>query len=292
MSNNIAKRWRVLSGEKEWEGLLDPLDINLRHYYVIHYGEKAQAIADAFIAETKSKHCGALSLYTGRFLLQEAVAKGSNCIGYLAVATDEGKTVLGRRDILVVWRGSMLSGDWTTDFTFELVSAKDMLGSTNNPMVHKGWYSLYTATNTTSLNRTSAQDQVFAEVKKLVAKYQNEEISITVTGHSMGAALATLNAVDLAYNKTKVLSTSKPNKNNVPVTAYVFTSPRVRDKGFGSVFSELSNSANAANLNILRINELLDVVVKRTIVAPYGSQIAIREVIPPFDCYEERAAGA
>lgn len=91
----------------------------------------------------------------------EAVAKkGSNCIAYLAVATDEGKTVLGRRDILVVWRGSMLSGDWTTDFTFELVSAKDILGSTNNPMVHKGWYSLYTATNTTSLNRTSARYQV------------------------------------------------------------------------------------------------------------------------------------
>ena len=76
----------------------------------------------------------------------------------------------------------------------------------------------------------------------------------------MGAALATLNAVDLAYNKTKVLSTRKPNKNNVPVTAFVFARPRVGDKGFGSVFSELSNSANAANLNILRINELLDVV--------------------------------
>ncbi|XP_062109861.1 phospholipase A1-II 4-like [Humulus lupulus] len=304
-NNNIAKRWRVLSGEKEWEGLLEPLDLDLRRY-VIHYGERAQAIADAFIAETKSKNCG-LSRYPAEgFFSHVGLDKGnpfkyevttffyaaygdldgggsdkvfkksspplaetetSNCIGYVAVATDEGKVALGRRDVLVVWRGSMVSEDWTADFEFDLVSAKDILGTTNNPRVHKGWYSVYTATNTSKYNRTKYNSYlvlntmiymtlyVSTEVKKLMSKYQEEELSITVTGHSMGAALATLNAVDMAYNKVNVFS-SNPNKT-VPITAFVFASPRVGDRGFGSVFSDLNTGAS---LHLLRVNEFLDVV--------------------------------
>ncbi|KAM6588999.1 hypothetical protein CsatA_011604 [Cannabis sativa] len=241
-NNNIAKRWKVLSGENEWEGLLEPLDLDLRQY-VIHYGERAQAIADAFIAETKSKNCGLSRYPTEGFFSHVGLDKGnpykyevttffyaaygdldnggsdkifkkslsplsetetSNCIGYIAVATDEGKVALGRRDIIVVWRGSM----------------------------------------------------VFSEVKRLMAKYQEEELSITVTGHSMGAALATLNAVDMAYNKINIFST-QPNKAPVPITAFVFASPRVGDRGFGSVYSDLNTSGN---FHILRVNEFLDIV--------------------------------
>ena len=93
-----------------------------------------------------------------------------------------------------------------------------------------------------------------------MAKYYDEEVSITVTGHSMGAALATLNAVDLAYNKAKIFS-SQPDKT-IPITAFVFACPRVGDRGFGSVFSRLNSSTQdkAASLHLLRINELLDVV--------------------------------
>ncbi|PON71023.1 Fungal lipase-like domain containing protein [Trema orientale] len=311
MANNIAKRWRVLSGEDDWEGLLDPLDLDLRRY-VIHYGERAQSIADAFIAEPKSANCG-LSRYPAegffshvglekgnpykyevttffyaaygdlnnvsdkvfkKSVSPEAVTKDSNCIGYVAVATNDGKIALGRRDILVVWRGSMVSEDWTADFKFDLVSAKEILGTDNNPKVHKGWYTIYTATNTSKFNRTSARDQQNTE----------EEVSITVIGYLMGAALAALNAVDMAYNKVNVFS-GQPNKT-FPITAFVFASPRVGDRGFGSVFSDLNSGAAELHFHphqrITRRRPPMPSDFQRlrrcgTVTTPHGSQISLHE---------------
>lgn len=94
-----------------------------------------------------------------------------------------------------------------------------------------------------------------------MAKHHDEEVSITVTGHSMGAALATLNAVDMAYNQGNLLPTQSPTKT-IPITAIVFASPRVGDRGFGSVFAALNGekAGRAAVLHLLRVNELLDIV--------------------------------
>ena len=58
MSSDISEKWQILSGTTNWEGKLDPLDIDLRRY-IIHYGEMAQATYDTFITEKKSKYAGA-----------------------------------------------------------------------------------------------------------------------------------------------------------------------------------------------------------------------------------------
>ncbi|PHU26091.1 Phospholipase A1-II 1 [Capsicum chinense] len=278
---NITERWRILSGNNNWEGLLDPLDNDLRRY-LIHYGEMAQAARDAFNANKKSKYAGSCRYSKKNFFSQtgidmsnpfkyeitkyiyatssiqvpeafiikslsrEAWSKESNWAGFVAVATDEGKVALGRRDIVIVWRGSVQTMEWFNDFDFIQVSAPIIFGGKSVPKVHHGWYSIYTSADSRSpFNKASARDQVFGEVQRLVEQYKNEQVTITVTGHSMGAAAATLNAGDMVFNGVS---------KGFPVTAFLFASPRVGDESFKNALSKLHS------LRALRIRNAPDIV--------------------------------
>ncbi|KAF7120088.1 hypothetical protein RHSIM_Rhsim13G0186400 [Rhododendron simsii] len=286
--SNIPKNWRLLSGEQNWKGLLNPLDSDLRRY-IIHYGQMAQVTYDNFLSDKVSKYAGS-SRYTKKDLFaklfpeqgnpfkysvtkylyatssvpqpdafifkslsREAWSKESNWMGYVAVATEEGKAALGRRDIVVAWRGTIEALEWVDDFEFHLVSASKILGEEHHPKVHHGWYSIYTSADPRSpFDKSSARDQVDTEIKRLVEQYKDEDISITVVGHSLGAAIATLNAVDIVANGLNIYR-GQPNKA-FPVTAFVFASPKVGDSGFKKVFNGLND------LHVLRIRNAHDIV--------------------------------
>lgn len=92
------------------------------------------------------------------------------------------------------------------------------------------------------------------EIKRLVNQYRMEDISLTITGHSMGAALATLNAVDICFNGLNKQSDEPPK--SCPVSVFAFACPKVGDSGFYKVFTSYKD------LYCLRINNSLDVVPK------------------------------
>ncbi|KAF5944511.1 hypothetical protein HYC85_018588, partial [Camellia sinensis] len=236
---------QVLSGEDNWKDLLDPLDIDLRQY-IINYGEMAQATYNNFISDKLSKYAGSTRyakknlfaklglnplkyrvtkyLYATsstqvpdafilKSLSREAWSKESNWMGYVAISTDEGKAKLGRRDIVIVWRGTIQPLEWANDLQISLVPPSKILGEEDDdPKVHQGFYSIYTSNDPRSaLANTSARDQVLEEVKRLVEEYKDEEISITIVGHSLGAAIATLNAIDIVANGLNI-SRNQQNK--------------------------------------------------------------------------------
>ncbi|KAJ0082747.1 hypothetical protein Patl1_12194 [Pistacia atlantica] len=270
--------WKELSGEKNWEGLLKPLNGDLSSYIKL-YGEGVQAVYDSVNPEDETlpayqkedlfskvfmetDKLGKLYTVTDYFyamsdvasLVDEIVEDQSAWFGYVAVATDEGKKVLGRRDILICWRGTNSVAEWFKNFQFDQTSASNIFGNTHDPQVHRGFLSIYTSPNSEpSSNKLSARDQVLNAVKILVNKpaYVNEEISITVAGHSLGAALATLNATDIVANNFN--KRTRSNKTCM-VTAFVFASPKVGNEGFRNIFNGLSN------LHLLRIENRLDIV--------------------------------
>ncbi|CAL5438583.1 unnamed protein product [Camellia sinensis] len=197
-----------------------------------------------------------LDAFILKFLSREAWRKESNWMGYVAVATDEGMAKLGRRDVVIAWRGTIQPLEWANNLQILLVSPSKIIGEQDDDTkVHQGFYSMYTSNNPRSpFTEASAGDQVLAEIRRLVEEYQNEESSITVVGHSLGAAIATLNAFDIAANGFNI-PRNQPDKA-CPVTAFVFASPRVGDSDFKKVSSGLKN------LHILRIRNALDIVPK------------------------------
>ncbi|CAH9113682.1 unnamed protein product [Cuscuta europaea] len=284
----IAERWEVLSGGTNWQGLIDPLDLELRKY-LIHYGEMAQATYDTFNADLFSKLAGSSRYSEAHLFSKVGLEKGnpykyevtkylyatsshpvpdafivksirldawsreSNWMGYVAVATDDGKLELGRRDIVVCWRGTVRTLEWVNDFDMSLVHAPKIFGDGGDqPMVHRGFYSIYTSKNPAfPFNVTSARDQVLSEVKRLVELYRNEKVSITICGHSLGASLATLNAIDIMKN---VLNETRTAGKAFPVTVFAFASPRIGDSNLRKAYE------TTPNLHLLRARNVPDVV--------------------------------
>ncbi|KFK35847.1 hypothetical protein AALP_AA4G044700 [Arabis alpina] len=268
----LREIWREVQGCNNWEGLLDPMNNHLRRE-IIRYGEFAQACYDSFDFDPHSKYCGSckyhpsnffsnldLNLHKGytitRYLyatsninlpnffqkskLSSIWSQHANWMGYIAVATDEEEVArLGRRDIVISWRGTVTYLEWIYDL-------KDILCSANfgdDPLIkiELGFHDLYTKKeDSCKFSSFSAREQVLAEVKRLLEYYgtgeEAHEISITVTGHSLGAALALVSAYDIAELKLNHIA---ENNYKVPISVFSFSGPRVGNLRFKERCEEL-----------------------------------------------------
>ncbi|KAK7828386.1 phospholipase a1-igamma3 [Quercus suber] len=86
------------------------------------------------------------------------------------------------------------------------------------------------------------------EVKRL-----GRQISITITGHSLGAALATLSAYDIAEMRLNIVHDGECVTNKIPITVYSFAGPRVGNLKFKERCDELG-------VKVLRVINVQDKV--------------------------------
>ena len=103
--------------------------------------------------------------------------------------------------IVVVFRGSESRTDWMYDLMITKIRLRD------NVYVHQGFHR--------QLHENNNYESLVEKVKELIEKYPDYEIYIT--GHSLGAALATLFGYELSHeieNNIKVISFASPRVGN------------------------------------------------------------------------------
>lgn len=271
----LRQKWKQYQGIDHWEGLLDPLDDNLR-WEILRYGHFVDATYNSFDFDPTSLTY-ATSLYSKKSLLKKCGLENygykiskylyvtcgihvptcinkffkklcirSSLIGYIAVCVNEKEIVrLGRRDIVVAFRGTVTCLEWLENLRVSLTHFPGGLvvtGEEDAPMVQKGFFSLYTSKTST---RASLQEMIRKEIGRVIQKYTNEPLSLTLTGHSLGAALAILSAYDITTTF----------QNAPMVTVISFGGPRVGNDSFRKQLEQ-------KGIKILRIVNSDDVVTK------------------------------
>ncbi|KAH0641480.1 hypothetical protein KY289_032454 [Solanum tuberosum] len=275
--NNLGSRWKEYHGCKDWLGLIDPLNENLRRE-LIRYGEFIQAAYHCFhsnpvtcnegdsrkVALPDKSYKVTKSLYaTSSIGLPKWVddvapdlgwmTQRSSWIGYVAVCDDRSEIKrMGRRDIVIALRGTATCLEWGENFrdllvqipaeTTQIESESESESGEGQAKVECGFLSLF---QTAGVNVPSLAESVVNEVQRLIEQYKGESLSITVTGHSLGAALALLVADEV--------STCTPDAP--PVAVFSFGGPRVGNKSF-------ADHLNSKNVKVLRIVNNQDVITR------------------------------
>lgn len=257
---------------------------HLRHE-IIRYGEFAQACYDSFDFDPYSKYCGSCKYHPSDFFtsldlethqgytitrylyatsninlpkffqkskLSSVWSQHANWMGYVAVATDEEEVNrLGRRDIVIAWRGTVTYLEWIYDLKDILYPAN--FGDDPSIKIERGFHDLYTKKeDSCKFSSFSAREQVLSEVKRLLEHYGREDrhISITITGHSLGAALALVSAYDIAELNLNYIP---ENGYKVPISVFSFSGPRVGNLKFKERCDELG-------IKVLRVVNIHDKV--------------------------------
>ncbi|GMJ15079.1 phospholipase A I beta 2, DAD1-Like Lipase 1 [Hibiscus trionum] len=265
--NNLGSRWREYHGCNDWAGLLDPLDENLRRE-VVRYGEFVQAAYHGFhsnpamstkeaplprhVALPDRSYKVTKSLYaTSSVGLPKWVddvapdlgwmTQRSSWIGYVAVSDDKREIHrMGRRDIVIALRGTATCLEWAENLRAQLVQIPESDDPTQR--VECGFLSLH---KTRGAHVPSLAESVAEEVKRLMEKYKGENLSITITGHSLGAALSLLVADEISSCAPDV----------PPIAVFSFGGPKVGNKGF-------VDRLNEKNVKVLRIVNDQDMITK------------------------------
>lgn len=271
--NALGSRWRDYHGANDWKGMLDPLDENLRRE-VVRYGEFVQAAYHCFhsnpatspedsplhrhVVLSDRSYKVTKSLYATSSVglpgwVDDAapdlgwMTQRSSWIGYVAVCDDKREiSRLGRRDIVISLRGTATCLEWAENMRAQLIDMEPEEATKPQgkakPKVECGFLSLY---KTRGAHVSSLAESVIEEVKRLMEVYAGETLSITVTGHSLGAALALLVADDI--------STCAPEVP--PVAVFSYGGPKVGNKAY-------CDKLTAQNVKVLRIVNSQDVITR------------------------------
>ena len=149
--------------------------------------------------------------YSNHYTIEARNISGSwERFGFILESADE---------IIIAFRGTSSTTDWISDM---LASQKKFKYIKDDVLSHRGFTDIY----------SSARNGILTALNKL-----SPEKTLYITGHSLGAALATLSAIDIAANA----HFRKPQ-------LFTYGSPRVGDPAFMKAFTQyVPDSYRVAN---------------------------------------------
>jgi Lipase (class 3) len=253
---DISQSWRKYHGCDDFVGLLNPLNPHLRRE-ILRYGDHVQSAYNAYYSHPSNQAALSDQSYrvTSSLFATSSVqlpkwissvapwfsTQRSSWIGYVAVCDDEREIRrMGRRDIVIVLRGTSTCLEWAENFRAGLVPIEP--SDRDGAKVECGFWSLY---KTPGDKLKSLSSSVVCEVQRLLKKYEGEKLSITVTGHSLGAALSVLVADELSMSA----------QGMPPISVFSFGGPRVGNRAF-------VNRVESRGVKVLRIVNVHDMVTR------------------------------
>ncbi|GLJ43094.1 hypothetical protein SUGI_0894380 [Cryptomeria japonica] len=263
-------------GANNWKGLLNPIHPLLKSE-ILRYGDFAQHSYDTFDNTRSSQYygnskhsksslgqrLGSLKCERGyqvtkyiyantgtlKSYFREKWRESSAWMGFIAVCTNPNEIKrLGRRDIVVTWRGMETSHEWIQNVKDVLVPASLLFTRESN--VQSTFKPDVRIDEGSGRSRLSAREIVEAEIKRLLNNFRVEDVTITFTGQSLGAALATISAYDI-----KQLVMNGNYIRSIPVTIFPFASTCMGNLSFAQHVEEIG-------VKVLRLVNKKDLVPK------------------------------
>jgi hypothetical protein len=210
------------------------------------YGDCVQAVYDMYkpnnLKPPPSPNFPAAYQLSGWVTMKEIFAGGQESFfGFFAHNKKDPN------DAILAIRGTEPGEEWT-DIISQLMKPYKVPGKGN---VGIGWESLYETFTTTDCRTMKALKGTFSEQAEELLKGHAARQSVQVTGHSLGAALATLYAAENSFT----------HKGTTIKSLYTFGSPMVGDDIFADAFDKVG-------LESWRISNRQDWAPKLPLVLP------------------------
>jgi hypothetical protein len=191
------------------------------------------------------------SIYANDLATDMNPLRGQNIvsIGFILQAAQSG-------DAVVVIRGTEGIQEWIQDAKFLTVPCPFLSSGGNT---EDGFTDMYNSLSTGSGGGSSSVAKALRGLP-----WKSEVTSLTICGHSLGGALASLLALDVAANR--------PSPFNAP-TVYTYASPKTGDPLFATTYDHVVP-------NTTRIANRLDLVPKLPLPPLYEHVLGLYELNP------------
>jgi triacylglycerol lipase len=207
--------------------------------YTAHQTSKSWTIPSPYIMEKV--------LYAYEKNQQDVSIKVKVPFGFIV-----SKTLNTNTDLYICFRGTRGAQEWEKDAKVPLTQCSFLVDEKiTNIKVHEGFQEVYTNPNNVDESLGSLQSQVLDFLKNSVPNYYS---NLWVTGHSLGAALATLAIADIVTNV-----------NYPGAKMYNFASPLVGNQAFvvffksniGTSKCDGNNNINTCSWRVVNTNDLV-----------------------------------